>query len=91
MPRRSRFWTTRRLSHLNNERDWWKLPSVTLTHERNDKHTAVNNELHVDRHHDLLAANGRSSIYLFNLYKADLIKVRMVRRQKNENILLNML
>lgn len=91
MPLRSSSWTTRHLSHLNNECDWWKLQSVTLTHKGNDKHTGVNNELNIDRYHNLLAANGQSYIYLFNLHKADVIKVRMVKRQKNENIFLNML
>lgn len=64
---------------------------MTLRHKGNDKHTGVNNELNTGRYHDPLAANGQSYIYLFNLHKTDVIKVQMVKRQKNENILLNML
>lgn len=81
----------RRLSHLNNERDWWEPQSVTLTRKGNDKHTGVNNELNMDRYHDLLAAKWPALYLLFNLHKADVIKVRKVKSQKNENILLNML
>ena len=91
MPLRSCSRTTRHLSHLTNERDWCKLQSVTLTHKGNDKHTGLNNELNIDRYHELLAANGQSYIYFFNLHKADVIKVWMVKRQKIENILPNML